>query len=404
MLAAELLFANGQTTEYMIEAVGGLARALGFTATVFPRWGEMTLCLEADGVQHLIAAEVNPAGVDMHKVAATMGVIDDVRHGSIGIAAARQALQDIGKLPPVSVLRFASMAAAGAMALGVIFGAMHLLTLVLIGLSAGSGACLRRWLSTASRNAFIQPLCAAVLAGMIGAVAIRLDLSTMQRLVAVCPCMVLVPGPHVLNGAIDLVRARIALGAARLLFASLIILAISAGLLAGLAVGGAALPVSSDSLPVPLWSDVIAAGIAVAAYGTFFNMPWRMLPIPILIGMLAHASRWFLISVAGASPEMGALVACLLVGTAVTLLADRLHLPFPAFAFAAVVSLIPGVFLFRMAGGLTGLVSLGDKAPPELLSSTITDGVTAFMITLAMTFGLILPRMLLLGIFRDVRS
>jgi hypothetical protein len=36
---------------------------------------------------------------------------------------------------------------------------------------------------------------------------------------------------------------------------------------------------------------MVAAGIAVAAYSTFFAMPWRMLPIPILIGMLAHACR-----------------------------------------------------------------------------------------------------------------
>jgi len=43
---------------------------------------------------------------------------------------------------------------------------------------------------------------------------------------------------------------------------------------------------------VPLFCDVIAAGVAVAAYGTFFSMPWRMLPIPMLIGMLVHAARW----------------------------------------------------------------------------------------------------------------
>ena len=215
----------------------------------------------------------------------------------------------------------------------------------------------------------------------------------MQRLVAVCPCMVLVPGPHVLNGAIDLLRAQIALGASRIAYASLIILAICAGLLAGLASGGATLPVSGASLPVPLWSDVIAAGVAVAAYGTFFAMPWRTLPFPILIGMLAHAARWFLISVMGASLEAGAFAACLLVGIVVTPLADRLRLPFAAFAFASVVSLIPGVFLFRMAGGLVDLIAVGDKATLDLLAGIAADGVTAFMIVLAITFGLILPKM-----------
>ncbi len=44
---------------------------------------------------------------------------------------------------------------------------------------------------------------------MIGALAVRYNLSSSLRLVAVCPCMILVPGPHVLNGAMDLIAARI---------------------------------------------------------------------------------------------------------------------------------------------------------------------------------------------------
>src|SRR5258705_9762760 len=79
-----------------------------------------------------------------------------------------------------------------------------------------------------------------------------------------------------------------------------IIVMICIGLLTGLSFGSVSLPVSVPSYAVPLGYDVIAAGVAVAAYGTFFAMPWRMLPIPILIGMLAHASRWGIISVVGA--------------------------------------------------------------------------------------------------------
>jgi uncharacterized membrane protein YjjB (DUF3815 family) len=138
---------------------------------------------------------------------------------------------------------------------------------------------------------------------------------------------------------------------------------------------------------------VIAAGVAVAAYSTFFAMPWRMVPIPVVIGMLAHAARWATISVAGAGVETGALVACLVVGTIVSPIADRLRLPFAAFAFASVVSLLPGVFLFRMAGGFVGLTARAGSASPELLVQTIADGTTAFLIILAMTFGLIVPRM-----------
>jgi len=112
-------------------------------------------------------------------------------------------LERIDKTSAVSTLRFSLMAGLGAMALGVIFGALHLLSLALIGLSGFLGGQLRRAIARVSDNTLIQPFAAALLAGAIGAVTVRLDFTTLQRLVAVCPCMVLVLGPHLLNGAID---------------------------------------------------------------------------------------------------------------------------------------------------------------------------------------------------------
>src|SRR5258708_3766004 len=88
-------------------------------------------------------------------------------------------------------------------------------------------ALMRRALARLSQNDFIQPFCAALLAGVIGGLAVRYDLSSSLRLIAVCPCMVLVPGPHFLNGVFDLIGGRIHLGAARLLYANLIVVAIS---------------------------------------------------------------------------------------------------------------------------------------------------------------------------------
>jgi uncharacterized membrane protein YjjB (DUF3815 family) len=123
-------------------------------------------------------------------------------------------------------------------------------------------------------------------------------------------------------------------------------------------------------------------------------MPWRLLAFPIATGMLAHAARWAVISLAGGSAATGALVACMLVSVLTTPVVDRLHLPFAAVAFAAVVSLMPGFFLFDAATGLVELVSIGPNAPPALLTGIVANGTTAFLIIMAMTFGLILPRML----------
>ena len=202
------------------------------------------------------------------------------------------------------------------------------------------------------------------------------------------------PGPHILNGAFDLAGTRIALGIARLTYAGLIVLMICAGLLGGVAVGGATLPAVAASVPVPLGADVITAGCAVAAYGTFFSMPWRLLALPIVVGMLAHAMHWALISLAGADVAVGALVACTLVGIMVTPAADRLRLPFAAVAFCAVVSMMPGFFLFRLASARVELVASGESGPVDLVPGLVANGTIAFLIILAMSFGLIVPRML----------
>jgi uncharacterized membrane protein YjjB (DUF3815 family) len=123
--------------------------------------------------------------------------------------------------------------------------------------------------------------------------------------------MVLVPGPHVLNGALDLINGRIHLGAARLIYAGLVIVAISTGLLLGLALLGVSLPVDQAGRTVPLWQDVIAAGVAIAAYSIFFSTPPNMLLWPMTVGMLAHALRWVAITVLGFGAAIGTLLACL---------------------------------------------------------------------------------------------
>lgn len=389
---ALILLTNGQTSEATHIALARLGHAFGYEVEIAIAWGVSTIRRDDESGAQAVFTE--PSGVDISRVIAAETVVDAVCAGRLGVGDATRTLQVIGTRPPVPLFRFAAMAAAGAAALGVVFGAHAPLTLGLIALLAGAGACLRRALSRLSGNPFLQPFAAALLAGTGGGVIGMLGLDVAQRLVVACPCMVLVPGPHFLNGAIDLVRGRISVGLFRLAFASFVAVAICAGLLIGLAATGTSFPDSGPAHPAPLLLDVVAAGVAVAAYGSFFNMPWRSLPTLIGVGMLAHALHWALLA-AGASVQLGALAACLSVGSLIAPIAERLRLPFGASAFACVVSLIPGVFMFQAASDAVAFAGLGLKAPASMLVDLLDNVVTAGLVLSAMGTGLVAPKMIL---------
>jgi uncharacterized membrane protein YjjP (DUF1212 family) len=196
---ARVLHVNGQSTNQTLAAAERLSKGVGVGATIIADWEGVQILATGGNARLASFVSAKPTGVDMDRVACAMRATGKLDAGRISLAAAIEMVKEIGHRSPAPTWLLALAAAAGAAALSVIFGVEHLGAIALIVAGSAARAVLRRGISRHSANALLQPLCAALLAGMMGALATRCNLSSSLRLVAVCPCMILVPGPHFLN-------------------------------------------------------------------------------------------------------------------------------------------------------------------------------------------------------------
>jgi uncharacterized membrane protein YjjP (DUF1212 family) len=386
LAATALLFANGQSTQMTHTAVERLNRGLQLDAVVVPSWSMLTLTATGSRDTVLTAA-VSPTAINMRKVATMMAVVDRAQDGPLELEHVAAGVTETQAQPVSATWAFALACATGAAALSVIYGATQPVAILLVALAAAVGGLLRRWSGAAGAGPLVQAFGAAAIAGVVGAAATHLHFGASAAVVAICPAMVLVPGPHILNGALDLLDLRVTLGLARLAYGLLVLTAIGGGLILGLQTGDQTLAVTASSSSAPFIVDVIAAGVAAASYPVYFSMPWRMIGWPVAAGMLGHAAHWYALE-AGANLATAAFVACLLVGVVLVPISHHMRIPFAGIGFAAVVALVPGVFVFRT---VAGFVEFAAHPSPQLFSSASADLIVATVIVTGMALGLALP-------------
>ena len=386
LAATALLYANGQSTQMTRTAVERLNRGLDVDALVVPSWSMLTLTAAGSRATVLTAA-VSPTAINMRRVATMMGVVDRAQDGPLELEHVTAGIAEAEAQSVSDTAVFVLACATGAAALSVIYGANQPLAILLVALAAAAGGLLRRWSGALGAGPLVQVFGAALIAGAVGAAATHLHLGASAAVVAICPAMVLVPGPHILNGALDLLDLRVTLGSARLAYGLLVLTAISVGLILGLHTGGQTLAVTAPSSSAPFVVDVLAAGVAAASYPVYFSMPWRMIGWPVAAGMLAHAAHWLALH-AGANLALAAFVSCLLVGALLVPVSHRMRIPFAGIGFASVVALVPGVLVFRT---LAGFVEFAGHPSAQLLTSASADLMVATVIIAGMALGLALP-------------
>lgn len=384
---ASVLHANGQSTAMTLVAVDRLNRGMCASASVIPTWDAVYVRdTQSDRPVQLMAAQ--PVDMNMRRVAAVMRTVDDIERGAAGSRELRTVLSEADHMPPASTPAFVLACSTGAAGLSLVYGAPHWSVVAMVAVVAGLGGLARRVLLRVHVGVLGQSFAAAFVAGIAGVVASRLDPHAAVGLVTVCPAIILVPGPHILMGAMDLLGLRVALGVARLSYAMLVLSAIAAGLIVGLGLGGQSLQLASPGPHDALPADVVGAAVAAASFPVFYAMPYKFIVWPVTAGATAHALHWWVLNGVHGSLGTAALVSCAYVGVVLGAVAYFHRFPFAAVGFAAVVALIPGIYVFR---ALAGLVQLPSHASSTVISEIAADGATAAVVVACMAVGLTVP-------------
>jgi uncharacterized membrane protein YjjP (DUF1212 family) len=148
LTAAKGLFVNGESTEQTVTAAARLADVLGLHAKLSVRWDELALQIDSANGALVRLEGAEPTGVEMDRVASVMRVIDELAAGDLNPEEARAEIEAVSHARPAPTWLFAIAAAAGAAALSVIFGVDNLAAAVVLAVSAGMGALLRRGLAS----------------------------------------------------------------------------------------------------------------------------------------------------------------------------------------------------------------------------------------------------------------
>jgi succinate dehydrogenase hydrophobic anchor subunit len=131
------------------------------------------------------------------------------------------------------------------------------------------------------------PFVAALVGAFVGGLVIRADWTATQNLCLIVPALMLVPGPHLINGIEDVLENEIQAGICRLGLAIAILLAAALGVAVGawLIIGTIAEAAPDrQSVTVPL-VDIVLAGVASAGFSTVQN------PRGASCGCLSRAAR-----------------------------------------------------------------------------------------------------------------
>src|SRR5262245_2140563 len=409
-LHADLLLQAGRLLLEYNESTGAIHRALTATAraltdetchvTVSYRGVAVSLAGEGPAQESVRELRYNNAvQVRVHEV------LERVRQGQLEASAALAFLGRVEADTPRYPRWLAALVlGAGAASLAAILGADGGAAAV-AGLASGLGLLARQELGRRHFALLALPLTAALIGAILGGLAIRLGWSRTPGLVLIVPALMLVPGPHLINGMLDLIDNYLPMSLARLGLAVGILLASGLGIVLGVEL---TLPVplppeqGADADHLNLLSDMALAGVVTCGFAVIYNTAWRHVGLAAVGGMAGHGLR-FLALEAGWGLEAATFLGGLAVGVVAGWMARSAKTPMAVIAFAGAVTMMPGLHIYRALGGALQLARQMNEAEPGAIAATLGNASQACLVVSALALGLICGARAVLALGGDLK-
>jgi uncharacterized membrane protein YjjP (DUF1212 family) len=407
-LTTDLLLEAGRLLLEYNESTAAIHRALVTTAAaltpdvchVVVSYRGITVSL-AGGAPALI--EVEELRYNTAVQARVHAILANVRTGRLDPAAALAALRTVEADTPrhprwLSAPVLGLAAAALARLLGADGGAA-----AVAGAATAVGLLVRQELGRLKFSLLGLPFAAALIGAVAGGIAIRLGWTGTPDLVLVVPALMLIPGPHLINGLQDLIDNDLPMSLARFALAAGILFAGAAGVALGVEMtlpDPAPADRTADVGQLTVAADVVLAGIVTCGFAVFSNTAWRHLGMAMLPGMAGHGLRFLALEA-----DYGLLAATFLGGLTVGMLSGliawRHRTPVAVIAFAGAVTMIPGLSLYRALGGALRLARLADRTDAATVTATLGNALQAGLVIGGLALGLVVGARAVLALVGD---
>lgn len=376
---ARALGTYGMAAHRLEEAITLAGDALGIRTQSISLPTSVFLSIEIGEKRETMLSRVDPRGTDLSKIVALDEILRRVVERKVRPARATRMIKRVVARKPaypalMHILAFAVAATGVARFFG--GGWREMVAAAITGLGVGALA------HAASRKRHFARLLefaaggtAAVLASLValgvGPVSIRL--------VTMAGLIVLMPGMTITTAMAELATRNLVSGTARLVGAITVLLSIGLGMAVGERIAGH-LPGGLDGLPVPLpvWTEVVAACVAPLGFVVLLNARARdaMIMVPAGAGGFGLAR----ILTAEIGTELGACATAAAIGIMGNIYQRKKNRPASTVIFPGLLMLVPGTLGYRSFEFF-------------LVEDTITGTQTAFRVlvtALALVAGLLL--------------